>query len=119
MAWIYQQSTGNLYHNGQYIARGYSGALTNKNNPDRQHVRGMGPIPRGRWHITQRTHSKGPATIVLNQVSGETFGRTAFRIHGERVDKPAGFASQGCIILNLFTRERIWSSQDRILEVVR
>lgn len=119
MAWIYQQSTGNLYHDSEYIDRGYSGVLTNKNNPDRQQVRGMGPIPRGKWRITQRTHTKGPMTIVLRQITGETFGRTKFRIHGERIGKPAGFASQGCIILRSATRERIWSSHDRELEVIR
>lgn len=46
MTWTYEQSTGHLYHNSEFIEAGYSGSLTNKNNPDRQHVRGMGPFLR-------------------------------------------------------------------------
>jgi len=49
--WLYKQSTGELYKDGALIAIGYSGVLTNKNNPDREQVRGMGPIPRGIWRI--------------------------------------------------------------------
>lgn len=50
MAWKYEQSTGKLYSGTERIETGYSGNLTNKNNPDRQHVSGMGPIPRGTYH---------------------------------------------------------------------
>lgn len=45
MAWTYYQSTGELWQNGKLVGKGYSGSLTNKNNPDRQHVKSMGPIP--------------------------------------------------------------------------
>lgn len=48
MAWIYYQSTGELRHKGKLIGTGYSGNLTNKNNPDRQHVKNMGPVVRGK-----------------------------------------------------------------------
>jgi len=119
MVWTYKQSTGEMFHNGELIERGYSGLFTNKNNPDRQQVKGMGPLPRGTYNITGHSRSKGPMTIILNQTSGDTFGRNLFRIHGERVDKPAGFASEGCIILGPATRNRIWSSRDRELEVIR
>ncbi len=50
--WIYKQSTGELFRDGQLIEKGYSGVLTNKNPPCREQVRGMGPIPRG----TNRQH---------------------------------------------------------------
>lgn len=33
--WVYKQSTGELFKDGKLIETGYSGALTNKNNPDR------------------------------------------------------------------------------------
>ncbi|KEY43798.1 hypothetical protein FB99_22500 [Pantoea agglomerans] len=52
------------------------------------------------------------------QTSGESFGRSAFRIHGERVNKPAGFASEGCIIMSLATRRRVLR-EGGTLEVVR
>ncbi|MFH0474330.1 tlde1 domain-containing protein [Kluyvera ascorbata] len=120
MTWTYYQSTGQLWHDGKLIGTGYSGNLTNKNNSDRQHVKGMGPLPRGTYHIGGYTSSKGPMTITLRQTSGESYGRYAFRIHGERVPpKPAGFASEGCIIMGPVVRGKIIHSSDHTLEVVR
>nr|CRY93659.1 hypothetical protein [uncultured prokaryote] len=120
MAWTYYQSTGELWHQGKLVGKGYSGILTNKNNPDRQQVKGMGPIPRGTWRIGGHTTSKGPMTITLQQTSGETYGRSLFRIHGERRPPAvAGFASEGCIILGPVIRAKIIHSTDSTLEVVR
>jgi hypothetical protein len=120
MAWIYYQSSGELWHNGKLVGKGYSGNLTNKNNPDRQHVKGMGPIPRGTWRISGHSNSKGPMTIILNQTSGESYGRSLFRIHGEkRPPAVPGFASEGCIILGPNIRAKIIRSSDKKLEVVR
>lgn len=118
MIWKYEQSTGRLYKGSELVETGYSGVLTNKNNPDRQHVKGMGPLPRGTYRIAGHSRSKGPATIILEQTSGESFGRSAFRIHGERMNKPAGFASQGCIIMSPGTRWRM-VNEGGTLEVVR
>lgn len=118
MAWKYEQSTGRLYSGSELVEKGYAGNLTNKNNPDRQHVKGMGPLPRGTYRIAGHSASKGPYTIILMQTSGETFGRSAFRIHGERVNKPVGFASAGCIIMSLKTRRRVLR-EGGTLEVVR
>lgn len=67
MVWTYKQSTGELFHNGKHIETGYSGRMTNKNKPDREQVKGLGPIPRGRWHIGTITTHKGPLTIKLEQ----------------------------------------------------
>ncbi|KGT87007.1 hypothetical protein NG99_24305 [Erwinia typographi] len=120
MAWTYYQSTGELWHEGKLIGTGYSGNLTNKNNPDRQHVKGMGPIPRGTYHIGGYTNSKGPMTIILTQTAGESFGRSLFRIHGEKMPpKVPGFASEGCIIIGPVVRGKIIHSSDNTLEVVR
>ena len=120
MTWIYSQSTGELWHDDKLIGKGYSGNLTNKNNPDRQHVRGMGPLPRGTYQITGHSRSKGPMTIILKQIAGDSFGRSAFRIHGEKVP-PAlpGFASEGCIIMQPAVRAKIILSGDHTLEVIR
>lgn len=119
MAWIYKQSTGELFHNGEMIEQGCAGRMTNKNNPDRQQVRGLGPLPQGTYHIGGYTHSKGPLTITLIQTSGESYGRSAFRIHGERIAPPAGWASEGCIIMGYHTRRLIALSSDRTLKVIR
>lgn len=73
MGWKYEQSTGKMYKDGKLIETGYSGALTNKNNPDRQHVKGLGPLPRGTYKIAGHSNSKGPITIILEQTSGESF----------------------------------------------
>ncbi|WP_313667912.1 tlde1 domain-containing protein [Atlantibacter sp.] len=118
MMWTYHQSTGEMYDDCELVETGYSGALTNKNNPDRHHVKGLGPLPRGTYKIAGHSTSKGPVTIILEQTSGESFGRSDFRIHGERVHGPAGFASEGCIILSLATRRKILRSGGN-LEVVR
>ena len=119
MTWTYKKSTGELFHNGSFIEKGYSGRMTNKNNPDRQQVKGLGPLPQGTYRISGQSRSKGPMTIILVQTFGNTFGRSAFRIHGERVHGVPGWASEGCIIMGPGTRRRILDSNDTRLEVVR
>ena len=116
--WVYSQSTGELSYNGRHVETGYSGRMTNKNNPSRQQVKGLGPIPQGTYRIGIHTRSKGPLTIILTQVSGESFGRSEFRIHGERVKGPSGWASEGCIVVGLGTRREIVNSADKVLVVV-
>lgn len=119
MPWVYQQSTGNFYdENNTLLEKGYSGKDPHKDNPDSQGVANYGPIPRGRWRIGAHTNSKGPYTIILTPEPGtNTFGRSAFRIHGDSISNP-GNASQGCIILKQVNRLKVIGSSDRILEVV-
>ncbi|MHC9003970.1 tlde1 domain-containing protein [Enterobacter adelaidei] len=119
--WLYKQSTGELFRNGKLIETGYSGALTNKNNPDREHVRGMGPIPRGMWKIGSSGTSKGPLTITLIHVSGNSYNRdmTSFRMHGDKAHGIPGFASEGCIIMSHSTRLLVKQNHGAELEVVR
>lgn len=76
--WLYKQSTDEIYKNGTLVACGYSGVLTNKNNPDREQVRGMGPIPRGLWKIGSTDTSKGAQTITLIHVSDNSYGPAAY-----------------------------------------
>jgi hypothetical protein len=47
--WKYVQSSGAMIApDGEILRVGYSGrVLDGKNNPDMQHVRNVGPIPRG------------------------------------------------------------------------
>ena len=92
MTWRYEQSTGKIYRNGALVnaaSPGYSGKAAHKNNPSSQHVPFLGPSPRGQWHIGGYTSSKGPYTITLTpEPATQTFGRTAFRIHGDSISNP-------------------------------
>jgi hypothetical protein len=125
MTWKYDQSSGVLTHDGAHVATGYSGREWGKNNPAAQDARGIGPIPAGRWRITERYDSRnvGPAALKLEAVDGVAddthagTGRSAFRIHGDSIRSP-GTASHGCIILPRAIRDRIWASGDRDLVVV-
>lgn len=120
MVWRYEQSTGRIYRNGvmAQTVPGYSGKNAHKNRPSSQSIPNHGPIPRGNWTIGGYTSNKGPLTIALTPKPGtNTFGRTSFRIHGDSIGNP-GTASDGCIILQLGTRQAIMASGDHDLEVV-
>jgi hypothetical protein len=118
--WVWDQSAGKLFHNDEFICRGYAGSGPGKNNPELQSAVGVGPIPRGDWLLTGVCNSKntGPFTINLVPKAGtDALGRSAFRIHGDSKFHP-GAASHGCIILPRAIRELIWQSGDHSLSVV-
>lgn len=120
MTWTYSQSTGQLKHDGNPVSVGYSGFVDGKNNPEKEDVPGIGPLPKGGYHIgkahTSDTH--GPIVMSLTPLScTNTFGRSGFLIHGDSILKP-GFASHGCIILPRNIRDAIACSGDTTLEVV-
>lgn len=124
--WTYRQSTGELFHRGRYHARGYSGREWGRNNPGAEAAPGIGPIPAGRWQMTEIYDSPnvGPRTIRLEAVDEkpgddrhDRTGRGAFRIHGDSIARP-GMASHGCIILPRTVRLEMWQSGDHALEVV-
>jgi hypothetical protein len=118
--WQFRQSTGELQHNGQHVATGYSGHGAGKNNPAMQGVCGVGPIPRGRWTISGPpvdTQAHGPYVLRLVPAPGtRTLGRSGFLMHGDSLSDP-GTASRGCIIVSCGVRERVWESGDRELLV--
>lgn len=101
MTWTYVQRTGSLLHNGFLVGSGYAGRYTGKNNPEMQDVKDTGPLPCG-WYtiLPAYDHPRlGPLTMNLIPDAGnEMFGRKDFRIHPERIDPPAGLASEGCIV---------------------
>lgn len=119
--WTYKQSTGELFApDGSVAATGYSGAGLGKNNPEAQDQHNVGPIPEGRYLIEAPgdTESHGPFVMPLIPApENEMFGRCGFLLHGDSVHAP-GTASQGCVILPRTTRERIWASGDRDLQVI-
>ena len=120
-AWTYAQQSGELQHDGEPIAAGYSGAGAGKNNPAMEAVPNVGPIPRGDWTISGPpvdTKDHGPYVLRLNPAATtETFGRAGFLMHGDSKESP-GCASHGCVILPRNAREQVWNSGDRNLEVV-
>lgn len=119
MPWQYSQSTGQVTWNGQAVSVGYSGRGAGRNNPQLEHMRDIGPIPRGQYSIgAAHIHpGKGPLTMTLTPVGHTARGRTAFLIHGDSRNHP-GDASEGCIILPPDIRRRISASGDTDLEVV-
>ncbi len=121
MPWRYQQSTGNLTNPaGEVVGQGYSGHGPGVNDPDQQHVKMVGPIPRGAWAIGSffdDPAGKGPIVSDLNAQPGtETFGRSGFMIHGDNSEADHS-ASEGCIILPRPLRSMIAASTDRNLVV--
>ena len=116
MPWNYSQTTGTLTRGGQFVAVGYSGAGTGRNNPAEQAVPNVGPIPQGSYNIGPPFDAakQGPCVMRLTPVGHNALGRSGFLIHG---DNPTHDASTGCIILPSEIRDLIASSPDRDLEV--
>lgn len=118
MTWKYSQRTGRLSLGNIHIATGYSGNGKGRNNPDMQHVRGVGPIPRGMYTISMPyKHPRlGPSVMNLDPMEGtDTLGRSLFRIHGNNISNNA---SNGCIVMGPAVRKAIAESGDSQLEVV-
>lgn len=120
--WKYEQSTGVLRNSaGASIALGYSGAPGAKNDPSKQSIVKVGPIPRGNYHIGAPfdSASHGPYCLRLTpDPANEMFGRDGFLIHGDSIEHP-GAASEGCIILPRFIRQQIFASHDYALVVAQ
>lgn len=123
----YEQSTGRWFHNGELLGTGYSGNGEGKNNPNKDAVHNIGPIPRGLYTIERPIHTSlapvggwphGPFVLPLTpDPENEMFGREGFLVHGDKINAP-GTASEGCIIQSRPVREAIWATGDRDLEVV-
>lgn len=122
MPWIYQQSTGELTHNGTPAGKGYSGHGEGVNNPAMEAVPDEGPIPRGVWVIGHPFDSPrlGPFVMALTPMPAtDTYGRGGFFMHGDSVEHPGQeCASEGCIIMSRAVREQVNASGDPVLEVV-
>jgi hypothetical protein len=119
MPWIYHQQSGQLFYNGTFLEKGYSGKGAGKDSHQFEATPKVGPIPCGKWKIGAAfTHEKkGPVVMRLTPVGHTAHGRTGFLIHGESRQHP-GDASEGCIILRRTIRESISASHDTDLEVV-
>lgn len=127
--WVYVQRTGELWRDGQIVARGYAGfddgdglvePGEGKNDPGAQGQRAVGPLPVGRYTIGPPFHhpTAGAYTLRLEPHAGnDMLGRAGFLIHGDRSDVP-GAASLGCIVVSRAVRTVIAGSGDYELTVV-
>jgi len=119
--WWYSQSTGKIWRNNEpTLAEGYAGAGEGINNAMMQHVRNVGPLPRGLYRMAPAvTHPRlGPVAIALVHDGGNDMGdREDFWIHGDnrRMNRTG---SRGCPIFDRSTREILQRSPDRWLVVV-
>ena len=103
-----------------FLSYGYSGAPDDKNNPAAVGIKNHGPIPPGNYiiHAPRDTTTHGPYVLPLEpSTANEMYGRGGFLIHGDKIGAP-GTASEGCIILDRSTRQKIWESNDHQLTVV-
>ncbi len=119
--WIYGQRNGVIIRGDARIlvaeGTGYAGRGPCRNEPSAQAIKNAGPLPRGLYTLerVEDNPKTGPFTIVLSpDRRNEMHGRSAFLIHGDDKEHDA---SEGCIILDRKTRERVWASGDRILLV--
>jgi hypothetical protein len=120
MSFIYEQSTGKMKRNGTLVGLGYSGNGAGKNNALAQDIPNVGPIPQGIYAIGAPYNSvkHGPFALPLApDAANLMFGRSGFLCHGDSIESP-GCASEGCIIMPKATREAMWNSGDRELEVI-
>jgi hypothetical protein len=122
MSWKYSQSSGDLISPiGEVIATGYSGAPGFRNDPLMEDIIDKGPIPKGMYTIGEPvdTVKHGPFFLpLIPDATNDMYTRSGFGVHGERLEGPSGLASEGCIILSHFIREKIWLSGDHQLEVI-
>lgn len=118
----YRQTTGEIKYNGQHLGSGWAGNHAGLNNPRMDHVRMVGPLPRGIYTITKPVmHPRlGPfAMELIPDPSNEMHGRDDFWIHGASQNpKRYHQESMGCIIAMRPLREAIWATGCRHLEVV-
>lgn len=102
----YNSETGDFFKLCVKVGHGYSGFGMYRDCPDAEHLRALGPIPRGKYLIGVPHHSKkvGPVAMFLVPLGHAAHGRTALMIHGDNRDHTA---SRGCIILPRTVRDEI------------
>ena len=125
---IYEQTTGRLLDGPTLVGSGWAGHGPGKNNHEMQNVKGVGPLPLGKYYIQdpiEGTHL-GPIAMPLTpDASNQMFGRSSFFIHGAEAAHPE-LSSDGCIIQGHASRAYIQAkikgspvdSLQRLLEVI-
>src|SRR5947209_998453 len=137
---IYIQSTGELYEGSLDIASataltskaelvkaakivgmGYSGHADGRNNPEKETIHNVGPIPHGLYRVgkpeccaPEPAGPHGPYVLPLSPNGHDACGRSGFLMHGDNVHHDA---SQGCIIQLFTVREHVGTSTSNDLLV--
>lgn len=114
----YNSTTGEIRLDEHFEGYGYSGHGEGRNNPELEHVRKVGPIPRGDYLISKwfdDIGGKGPIVFNLTPIEHNAHGRTGFMIHGDNVNHDA---SLGCIIAGRLIRLAIKNDDETRLRVV-
>lgn len=99
---LYNQATGALsVQNGSFtlpLGDGYAGKDESRNVPNHDHLRMLGPLPRGLYSVKVAKHPRFAAPAFrLTQIAGNDHDRSGFWIHG---DNETSTASSGCIVVN-------------------
>jgi hypothetical protein len=120
MTWEYDVRKAEFYKDGVFMFNSeYAGTIGYYNDPAKECVKNKGPLPRGKYTIGAPYNSTktGPYTLpLIPDSSNNMCGRDEFRIHGDSRRDP-GTASEGCIILIIKHRKKIYSSKDTDLLV--
>lgn len=108
------------------LGTGYAGRDQGKNNPAYESVKGIGPLPAGRYYpeeLFEHHPTVGAYAIRLRPDDATraiiaSYGRNpdSFFLHGDAREHP-GLASHGCIVQQLAVRQKVWAEKDWI-EVV-
>jgi hypothetical protein len=123
--WTYNQSSGQLSKDGIVVDTDcYSGAFPDGfNDPAKQEVPDVGPIPCGLYTICGPPFSDtehGPYILRLEpDAANVMFGRVGFLLHGKPLPpRDIRSGSQGCICAGAVTRTRVYQSGDTRLTVI-
>ncbi|WP_414719690.1 tlde1 domain-containing protein [Tsuneonella suprasediminis] len=106
---FYEQSSGRLLFGvGKslvLIASCYAGAPGCVNDPNTDHLRSRGPLPKGRYTIVKRHHSRfaSPAFFLEPAEENQMYGRSGFWVHGDNAKRNRS-ASTGCIVTSWVER---------------
>lgn len=121
MPFIFIQKSGHfLDAAGKLIGTGVAGHGPGLNNPAMQNIRGVGPLPVGRYTIGDAYDDPhlGPVVMRLTpDPANQMFTRAGFFIHGFSATHYA-LSSDGCICLQRPSRESIADDDEVLLDVV-
>ena len=114
---------------GAIVSSAYSGQPPYVNLPSAENLENLGPIPCGNFVMSSviEEHPKLGRFVIVLVPDDETRARIAamgrnpdsFRVHGERLEPPPGFASDGCIVMDYGGRVAAWQNSDHGLQVIQ
>lgn len=97
---IFNQTTGEVTHDGQHFDWAYSGHSAGVNNPKMQYIPQVGPIPVGMYTIGPafvHPHAGAVCMRLTPDKDTDTRGRSGFMWHGDNISLNHT-ASEGCVI---------------------